>query len=623
MSMYTSAQPSFSLVSEWACAKKFDAANPAGYWAIVHGPTEATRTVTFPVSLPAGAIVTRAWVQVAFDSYPISGAKYKRLNGVDIPSTGEIEVSIAPEDTSFDAVFSFAAYGIIYEAQGGYSGALGIGTPTLYVDYVDTAGGEIEGDSSATAVKTDKGDRLPRLLDSNLHELRRLHCKRLSVDLMVDPLSTAEMSLPLFEGQVAVDAFVEIFCPYGSAGIFRVYQTRTRLGENGGQECSLRHGIVTLADDVVTAGNALQAPVGQVFASIFAMQTNPRWVMGRCEIPDDLEIVLERNHQSLLAAFTDLTARLPDGYRWEFDQTVSPWEANLLEAGEAPICEFRLARNLQSVEITMDRDAQCTRLYAYGSGEGDERIGLESLIGKPYLDADNIGEAGVIARVITNDDIYDSLTLKDVAQKYLDRHKIPNISIRAGAVDLSRASGMSFDRFHLGMPCRLALPDYGMTALEKVVAIRWRDVINAPMAVEATLASRLRTASDEIAELMREATNGKLIGGVVNEETTEYNNSSVDQSNALAHYFDITGYGNTVSVRARYTPAAGCRLVVDGTNEVPASESDSGSVDILRYLDSDQNGVPTVGEHTLLYFARGTATIAVSSKITVKTIEKR
>ena len=38
--------------------------------------------------------------------------------------------------------------------------------------------------------------RLPRLLDANLQETARLHPLRLSVDLRLDPLSTAEMVLP-------------------------------------------------------------------------------------------------------------------------------------------------------------------------------------------------------------------------------------------------------------------------------------------------------------------------------------------------------------------------------------------------------------------------------------------
>lgn len=619
MSLYKSTLDSFSLVSEWACAKKFDTAHPQGYWAIVHGPTEASKTVTFPVELPAGAVIAKAWIGVTFTHSPKGGVKYQRINGETLPASGEFPITVTADMTSFEAVFTFASYGTVEEAQGEYSGSLGIGTPTLYVDYVDTAGGETEGDDTAVAVGNTSGMRLPRLLDADLHEKDRLNCISLSLEINLDPLSTAEMKLPQTAPLVAVDDFIELFSPYGSVGIFRVYRTDENVGY--GTDCLLRHGIVTLADDLVTAGNAITAPVAQVFASLLAMQATPIWVLGDCEVPEDLEMVLERNYQTLLSAFTSLTAQLPDGYAWEPDQTVSPWRLNLRKMPQEAACEFRMSRNVRSLTITTDRDAQCTRVYAFGAGEGEERIGLTGLIGTPYLDAE--GADRVIAKSITNEDIYDALTLKDVAQRYLGRHKDPDVSIQVDAVDVYKLTCESFDKFHIGKICRVPIPSLGKTVTEKVVSIRWPDVIGKPGEVTAYLASRLREASDELAELLRESTDGKLIGGTVESKTTEYNNDSVTQASSLVHYFGITGYGNTLTVRVDFTPAGACRLLVDGETEVPASEAESGSVDILRYLKSDENGVPIVGQHNVQYFALGAATISVHSEVTVKTIEKR
>lgn len=621
MSIYKNTQSSFNLISEWACAKKFDTAHPQGYMAIVHGPTEGSHTVTFPVTLPAGAIIAKAWISVEFTSSPRGGVKYQRINGETLPADGKFEITVTADMTSFEAVFTFASYGIVEEKQGEYSGALGIGTPTIHVDYVDTAGGEVEGDDAAVAVGNTSGMRLPRLLDADLHEVGRLHCTSLSLELNLDPLSTAEMGLPLFSPEVNVDDFVELFSPYGSVGIFRVYRTDEKVGY--ARQCALRHGIATLADDLVTAGNAITAPVGQVVASLLAMQTKIRWVLGVCELPEDLEIVMERNYQTLLEAFTDVIAALPDGYAPEFDQTVSPWAINIRAMPEEDACEFRMSRNVQTLTISVDRDTQCTRVYAFGAGEGDERIGLTNLIGTPYLDVENIADRDVIAKAITHEDIYDALTLKDVAQRYLDRHKEPDVSVSVDAVDVHRLTGLTFDQFHLGKICRVPLPASGRVVREKVVSLRWRDVIGAPASVTATLANRLREASDELAELMREATGSKLIGGTVESKTNEYNNGSVTQTSSLVHYFDITGYGNTLSVRVKYTPAGGCKLLVDSANEVPADESEGGSVDILRYLKADENGVPIVGQHYVSFFALGTGTISVHSEVTVKTIEKR
>lgn len=622
MSIFQNAQASFSLNSSWTCKKIIDASHPDGYWAISDGPHEAYHNLTFAVSLPAGAIIARAWIKAKMATSPLGGIKYFRINGEDVPSSGEFEIDIAAGDTSFDAVFSFASWGAVFSDTATHYGTLTIDTPTLVVDYVDTASGETGGNDTAGAASSSaKSMRLPRLLDADLRERARLNCISLSLELNLDPLSTAEMSLPHSAPVVAVDDFVELFTPYGSAGIFRVNRTEEKVGRS--MRCELRHGIVTLADDLVTAGNAISAPVAQVFASLFAMQTTPRWVMGDCEAPEDLEMVLERNYQNLLSAFSDKTAELPDGYAWDFDQTTTPWRANLRKMPEDDSCEFRMTRNVKDLYISTDRDSQCTRVYAFGAGEGEERIGLTSLIGTPYLDAEDIEDRGVKAKSITNEDIYDALTLKDVAQRYIDRHKDPDVSIRVDAVNVYKLTGLTFDKFHMGKICRVPLPDTGRVVRERVISISWRDVIGKPDDVTATLATRLRQASDELAELMREATNGKLIGGTVEETKTEYNNDSVTQTSSLVHDFAITGYGNTLTVRVNFTPAGRCLLLVDSETEVPADEAENGSVDILRYLKSDENGVPIVGQHNVQFFAVGTGTIAVHSEVTVKTIEKR
>jgi phage minor structural protein len=623
MSVYKAVLDAVSLDSHWTCSKVVNASKPAGNWVITSGPNEASASLVFPVEIPAGAIIARAWIALNAASSPIGGIAYFRANGDDVPSSGEVDIDVLPSDTSYSMTLTYKSWGVVYSDANDHYGRLII-EPVLYVDYIasgnDAPLPDVDGATASGATEL----RLPRLLDSTMKERARLKCKSLAINLKLDPLSTATVTISDRQPGIATGDYMEVFSPYGSAGIFRVHRVETEI-EAGKmtQRCEMRHGISSLADDVVEEGNAISAPIAQLFSSIFAMQTNPIWVLGVCEAPADLEMVLERNFQSLFTAFGDSTRKLPDGYAWDFDQTALPWRANLRKMPEENACEFRLTRNVEGVSITVDRDSQCTRVYAFGAGEGEERIGLKSLIGTPYLDADNISDVGVKAKKIANEDIYDALALRDVAQRYLDRHKEPDVSIRVGGVDLHKLTGLSFDQFHLGKVCQVALPEFGMTVREKVVAISWRDVINKPDSVVADLNNSLRTPADEIAELMREATDGKLIGGVVNEETTEYNNSNVTQSSSLEHHFDITGYGNTLSVRVKFKPAGQCRLNVDGVVDVPADEAESGSVDILKYLKHDENGVPLVGGHYVNFFKIGTGTIAVNSKITVKTIEKR
>lgn len=616
-------QPTFNLVSEWGCSMVYPLNRPDGYMAIVHGPTEAAYTVEFPVELPAAATVYQAYLTVRIAATPRTGAAYKRINGKAFADGDEIQVEgITPETASWSATYTMQANGAIEAKQGVYSGTMTISTPTLVIVYDD--GTSEEPDAPGTPATRHTGSsRLPRLLDRNLREVERLACTRLSLDLLIDPLSTATMRTDYAARNVRVGDFVELFSPDGSVGIFRATRTSTTYAGTGGQNVDLEHGLVTLADDLAIGGNVLTGPVRQVFATLLEGQSVRYWVLGECEVPEDLEIVYEYRYETKLQAITGLVKKLPDGYALEYDQTVFPWELHIRQVSEADACEGRLSRNLEKTTVTIDRDPLCTRLYAFGAGEGDERITLTGLTGSLYLDADTQDEWGIVSKQITVEDAYDALTLRDVAERYLTRYKTPPVSVTTDAHDLYIVTGESFDRWQLGRMCRLALPEYGLTVRERVVRLHWDDVFGKPHKVGVTLANRLRTASDEIAELLREATNGKLIGGKVETETKTANNSSVTQSSSLVHYFDITGYGNTLSVLAEYTASSGyCRMNVDGVNDMPVEDAQTGRVDILRYLASDENGVPTVGQHFVQYFAAGAGTISVSSKLTIKTIEK-
>lgn len=91
---------------------------------------------------------------------------------------------------------------------------------------------------------------LPRLLDKTMHEVRRLNPTKVSITLMLTPLSTASMTLPNGEPAISVGDFIELFIPSGSAGIFRVSKASTDY-MTGKQNINLEHGIVTLSDATV------------------------------------------------------------------------------------------------------------------------------------------------------------------------------------------------------------------------------------------------------------------------------------------------------------------------------------------------------------------------------------
>lgn len=627
--IYTNTQATFGMTSTWQCY--FYVANGGLQWYITDTPTSARHTVTFPLDLPADAVVTRAWLTMGLTE-PISGSAVRKVNGQPIPSSGEVEVEgITAETTSFEAVFAFRANGIVFQDTQVHSGRLTINDPTLHVEYVAASDpDEPTEDEVIISRPLDTGVQLPRLLDSNFREVSRIDPDNLRLSLKLNPLSTAVMRIPPGEPSVKVKDFLELFSPHGSAGIFRVTEVETAYGYNGGQTVYLEHAFGTLADSLAIGVQAMSAPVATVFSTLLANQNEYHWSLGDCEVPEDYELIYEYSYDNLLQAIVSLTSMLPDEYAWEFDTLQHPFIMHLRRMPDDASCECRLSRNLTTATLTIDTSDLCTRLYPFGAGEGTDRMTLANLVGSQYIDSANIDVWGLVSRTFTAENIFDALTLRDVAQRYLARHDHPTVSVTLDAMDLYEATGESIDMFRLGRRCRLALPDYGVTMYERVIVTEWADVYSQPDRVEVTLANRLRDASDEIAELMREATSSKLLGGSVETIEASERAGNITPGSPFEHDFEVKGYGNVLNVKTSYSckTSAGidvdCSIRVDG-NDVDTTAAQARVVDITRYLATDDNGVVTVGNHRVRLSPKtlNDTVSTVDNTITIKQISKR
>lgn len=458
---------------------------------------------------------------------------------------------------------------------------------------------------------------MPRLLDGSLQEKCRLAPSRLTLDLRLSPLSTAVMHLPDTEPDVAVRDLVELYDEQGSAGVFRVTEIDREPGLT--RVVHLEHGLATLSDGVVPA----MSFTGTLRAAIDALlshQPQPCWTAGEIDFPEDTTVIFSCGCTNLLTALTDLIDLLPDSLMLDFDQSGPEWVMHLRQMGSEDACEGRLDRNLSSVSVTTDASGLCTRVYPYGAGQGMERISLLPLTGTDYLESDATARWGLICRTFTASSVFDAPTLRALAEKYLERHSEPTVSVTASGVDLSAMTGESADRFRLGQICRLALPREGLVMHERIVGLRKPDVIGSPGLVTVTLCSRVKDTSDEIADMLREVTASRVIGGRVSDVTT--NSRAQGSSNSpIVHYFRVEDWAAVLSCTMTFDPDDGVtvlRVAVDG-NAVPQVVFGDGSFDALPYLRRDSLGVIDTGRHTLSLFPNSGA---VNSTVTMKVIEK-
>lgn len=327
--------------------------------------------------------------------------------------------------------------------------------------------------------------RLPRLLDGSLNEIARLQPSRLSVTENLTPLSTAELTLPMGEATPVVRQFVELYDQNGSMGIYRVAAARTDYGQM--QTVSLEHGICTLEDCTAPEEAELIGSMRTILTAILSWQHDVWWQLGDVDVPEDAVFALSEGNQIALQALIDAAA-LCYGYALEFDQATSPWTLHLRALPAEVTSECRLARNVSSVGIAWDESELCTRVTS-------------TLLENGYMDGPTLGEWGVISRPL---DVAEEATAEAAAKlaaEYLDAHKDPRISVEIDALELGALTGERYDSFALGGLCRVALPDWGVTAIERIVSAYRPDVYGAPEEVQLTLSTMVRSTQASLAGL--------------------------------------------------------------------------------------------------------------------------
>ena len=331
--------------------------------------------------------------------------------------------------------------------------------------------------------------RLPRLLDGSMQEVCRLHPVSLELELNLSPLSTAVMTLPPDDPDVAVGRFIELYTPQGSTGIFRVEQAEQTF--TGTTRLHLQHGLVTLADGLIPGQNeeGTTASLRSILTTLLSHQS--QWTLGQVDVPDTLLLTWRYDYANLLESLLAIMKELP-GYRLAFDQSALPWTLNVRALADDDPNECRLSRNLESLTVETDRSELCTRLYIPGAAQP--------------LEADTIAQYGTVTRSLAADDDLPQEELLARGRQYLEAHKHPQLMVSLHALDLSQCTGESLDRFTLGHPCRVCLPEKGSPILQRVVSIAYPDLIADDQQLRLTLATQAQTTADVLSSLIIDTT---------------------------------------------------------------------------------------------------------------------
>lgn len=320
--------------------------------------------------------------------------------------------------------------------------------------------------------------RRPRVLDSDLNEVRRLNPQMQSIELNIMPPSTA--SLILDDGSsVEVRTYVELYNAKGSVGIFRVNRPEESYGS--GERISMEHGICVLDDAIVPGRGTIAGTPRDVLEQILSHQTTTArgqymWTLGEVEEAQD-EIAVDHDGTKTLEMLCR-AANAMDGCMLAFDQSIFPWVVNVVKKPQEASCEGRLSRNIRTIRKAVDDADLCTRLYC-------------SLLDGGYIESDTVNAWGAVEKEITLNDDMPKDKAEAYCRRYLENRKNPTIAVELDADEWFTMTGERLDRFEVGDICRLALPGYGVTINERIVAINYADALGRPEAATVSIANQI------------------------------------------------------------------------------------------------------------------------------------
>lgn len=327
---------------------------------------------------------------------------------------------------------------------------------------------------------------LPRLYVKDKFS-RLIHPLSASITENITPLSTATVDLKMGE-EIPARSYMELFTPYGSAGMFRVRSPHIAYGQDF-SSIELEHMIAELGDYLVKAEYDQMIEANAAVKIIFGHYKGSHWQLGSYSAIGTNSIALQANYESVLNSLLSVLQQVP-GCMMTFDFKTKPWTVNIVKKGTKVVAEGRLSRNVTTATVSCDDTELVTRVWyqTYTEDADGKKTGVWH-----SKDADTIKTYGLVeSTVSTSSDMTDSEIMTTV-DTYIREHKQPKVSVSIQAHELTKITGERMDRFLVGDLCRLAIPDYSIKVELNISSVEWDDVYNTPENVTVKLGDEEET----------------------------------------------------------------------------------------------------------------------------------
>jgi len=325
--------------------------------------------------------------------------------------------------------------------------------------------------------------------------------EKLSLQL-TERSSTASMTVKDTAPTMAVGDWLKIESGPGSDIVWRV-KTVDEQYEKHTRTISLEHMINSLKDKIIfdeikpeyISGQSGVNPTNADTIRFILEEFQRDWVLGGVA-GGNVRQPYTFNGDTLYSALGTVTNSIEDSF-WQYDMSRYPFRIDIGHLTGQVGSEMRMDRNIRTIKKTVDRTGMFTKFFPVGKNN-------LHIVGDSV--SMNTDLYGVICKSETDQSKDTEEELNRWAHDRIRRHCEPTVTITISGLDLAKATGESLDTFHIGYLCRVPLPEYNTTILERITKLSYSDVISDPMNVTVTLANNLEDVASIINNLSSTAT---------------------------------------------------------------------------------------------------------------------
>lgn len=381
------------------------------------------------------------------------------------------------------------------------------------------------------------GETLIKILDRQLHPVAILeNAFKIGYEKTFNAVWLASFTLPINDPKNAHCQplhYVEVWDYDEYIGLFRIIPSTTVKNESSKEiTYTLEHVLATLLDDVLFLYHQTDnLTTAANIDYLLNKQTTKHWKRGKVDFVRYFSYKYE-NENGLLGPMFSIPKPFDQPYQWTFDTQSYPWTLNLVEPEAEVSCVARYGYNQRGIERDDDPAVIFNRIYPLGYGEGDNQLTISSVNGGiPFVeDAASIAKYGVRPYIWVDKRFENPETLKASAIALLEKWKVPKVTYRGTAADVSRITGQDIDKLKMGRVIRWIDDDLG-TFDARIVKESKSDIKGNPGDVQLEIANKTEDLGTTQADIERRQQINELYSqGATNLLAYSYNDNA-DQNN--------------------------------------------------------------------------------------------